>query len=134
MSTITTQMIKDIIDTHNEQKDLAPADVADLLSVPYQTVIKVLNGYEALVHLSAEDVEFLKKNKPNRPLYNAIIELYGLESPFGKKPAQKKEPEPELKEETPKRDILEEIRKKRDYYKTRYWVLNELLEELEKNG
>lgn len=130
---ITTQMIKDIIDTHNEQKDLAPADVADLLSVPYQTVIKVLNGYEALVHLSAEDVEFLKKNKPNRPLYNAIIDLYGLESPFGRKSAPKKtdpKPEPEPKKEEPQRDVLEEIRKKRDYYKTRYWVLNELLEEL----
>lgn len=130
---ITTQMIKDIVDTHTEQKDLAPSDIAELLSIPYRTVTKVLQGYEALIHLSDQDVEFLKKNKPNRPVYDAIIDLYGLESPFGRKPAQKKtdpKPEPEPKKEEPQRDIIEEIRKKRDYYKTRYWVLNELLEEL----
>lgn len=130
---ITTQMIKDIIDTHNEQKDLAPSDIADLLSIPYGTVTKVLQGYEALVHLDAADVEFLKRSKTNRPIYDAIIDIYGLESPFTKKPAPKKtdpkpEPEPLL---ISQRDILEEIRKKMNYHRTRYWILQELINDLE---
>lgn len=131
MSTITTKMIKDIIDTHTLQSDLMPADIGDLLTIPTRTVNRVLDGYEALIHMTGEDIEFLKRNKTNRSVYDAIIDLYGLESPFDRQVKPKKpEPEPK-KEEDPQRDVLELIRKKMQYHKTRYWILQELLEEID---
>ena len=146
---VTTQMIKDIIDIHNEQHDLAPVDIADLTSIPYSTVTNVLQGYEALIGGTASDIEYLKKRKTLRPLYNAMIGMYGLEDPFGKpEPKKKSDPKPKKPKEEPKAaeperqdpDVMEMIRKKMEshqhqaaYHKARSEMLAELLHELKRD-
>lgn len=144
---VTTQMIKDIIDLHNEQHDLAPVDIADLTSIPYSTVTNVLQGYEALIGGTAADIDYLKKRKTLRPLYTAMIEIYGLEDPFAKPEKKKADPMPKKPKKEPKAaeperkdpDVMEMIRKKMEshqhqaaYHKARYEMLAELLQELEK--
>ena len=142
---MTTKDIEYIIATWSDEVKRAEKDpahvveyreIAEILSMPLPTVRVVLDGYQAI---RRNDIEFLKKHPKNKPTYQAIASIFGFKDPYARKSkTQKPKPAPEPvpvkvpapEPEKTQLDIMEELRKKMDYHGRRYWILREVLEDL----